>query len=202
MAAGAAGPCDDRPPAGCCQRCGGAPGELPPFRAPAGTVWHSARMRALDDSLTESERRILEDVAQFGVHVLHVPGDGEGPGFSFSIGLWHSFGQSEVIVFGLPPEVAHELINAVADEAEDGHQFADGTRHDGLLEHYPVSFCAVPKSCYRDYLGTAIWAYEGDDFPAVQLVWPDKQGRWPWQEGVREGFRSGQPVLGRLEQGA
>jgi hypothetical protein len=56
----------------------------------------------------------------------------------------------------------------------------------------------VPKSHYRNRLGAALWAYEGDGFDAVQLVWPDKQGRWPWQDDVRDGFRALQPVLERL----
>jgi hypothetical protein len=30
----------------------------------------------------------------------------------------------------------------------------------------------------------------------VQLVWPDKEKRWPWQDGVRQGFRDVQPLLG------
>jgi hypothetical protein len=32
----------------------------------------------------------------------------------------------------------------------------------------------------------------------VQLVWPDKQGRWPWQDDVRRGFAALQPLLDRL----
>jgi hypothetical protein len=64
-----------------------------------------------------------------------------------------------------------------------------------LLHSYPVRFVDVPQRCYPDYLGLATWAYEGNDFPAVQLVWPDKQGRWPWDATARAGFREGQPIL-------
>ena len=41
-----------------------------------------------------------------------------GARFSYTVGLWHSFEQAEVVVFGLPEEVAHELLNAVADNVE------------------------------------------------------------------------------------
>ena len=58
-------------------------------------------------------------------------------------------------------------------------------------------FRALPKAHFRAHLGAAIWAHEGEDFEAVQLVWPDKQGRWPWDD-AREGFRALQPVLERL----
>ena len=60
-----------------------------------------------------------------------------------------------------------------------------------------MRFVTVPKTCYAEHLGLAVWAYEGDSFPCVQMVWPDKQGRWPWDAGVREGFAASQPVLGR-----
>jgi hypothetical protein len=154
-------------------------------------------MRERSTDLQPADRKLLDDVDEFGVHVVHVPEDEDGPGFSFTVGLWHTFQQPEVVVFGLAEDVAHDLLNAIADEAADDRKFLADSRHDDVLVGYPVRFFAVPKSSYEDVLGSAVWAYEGDDFPAVQLVWPDKQGRWPWDPDVREGFASAQPVLGR-----
>ena len=156
-------------------------------------------MRASDDNLTDSEREILDAIETQGVHVEHVAGGDGGPGFSFTVGLWHTFGQPEVIVFGLEDHVAQDLLDEVADLADEGRKFLADSKHDGLLQHYPARFFAVPKSAYAEFLGVAVWAYEGDDFAAVQLVWPDKQGRWPWEAGVRDVFRERQPVLARRE---
>ena len=156
----------------------------------------------MNDSLTGSERKVLDDVEQYGVHVVHVMEDDEGPGFSFTVGLWHTFAQPELLVFGLEADVAQELLNEIADQANEGMKFLADSKHDGLLQHYPARFFAVPKAFYRDYLGVAIWAYEGDGFDAVQLVWPDKVGRWPWDAGVREVFRDRQPVLAKRESPA
>ncbi|MFY9344320.1 MAG: DUF4262 domain-containing protein [Planctomycetota bacterium] len=155
-------------------------------------------MRARTDGMLPAELAILADVDEHGVHIAHVDGDDDEPTFSFTIGLWHSFDQPEVIVFGMPEEVAAELLNSLADEAAENRKFLAETRHEGLLVGYPVRLVALPRERYRDYLQAAVWAYEGDDFPAVQLVWPDKQGRWPWEPGVREGFASAQPVPGRI----
>jgi hypothetical protein len=152
-------------------------------------------MRSRTDDMAPADQRLLEDVEVHGVHIVHVPEESGGPGFTFSVGLWENFDQPEVIVFGLPQEIAHELVNLIADEANEGQQFLAGTRQEGLLEGYPVRFVDVPRACYADYLGAACWAYEGDAFPAVQLVWPDKQGRWPWDPEARQGFRASQPVL-------
>ncbi|MBL8729510.1 MAG: DUF4262 domain-containing protein [Planctomycetes bacterium] len=154
-------------------------------------------MRRRTDDLSPAERQLLDDVDGAGLHVVHVPARGAVPACSFSVGLWESFQQPEVLVLGLPHEVAGELIEVVADEADAGQRFLDGTRHEGLLEDYPVRFVEVPKSRYAEFLAAASWAYEGADFPAVQLVWPDKQGRWPWDPEARAGFAASQPVLGR-----
>ena len=152
-------------------------------------------MRPRSEDLSPAELRLLDDVEEQGVHVVHVPAAGEQPGHSYSVGLWESFGQPEVLVFGLPEDIALDLINVVADEADQGTQFAAGTRHAGLLQDYPVSLLDVPKALHGAFLQKACWAYEGEEFPVVQLVWPDKQGRWPWEDGVRAGFRDAQPVL-------
>ncbi len=154
-------------------------------------------MRERTDDLPPPDAKLFDDIAQYGVHIVHVPEDDADPSFSFTVGLWHSFEQPEIVVFGLPEPVAHELLNAIADEVAEDRKFLPDSRHDGVLVGYPVRFVAVPKQRYDDYLGSAVWAYEGDEFPCVQLVWPDKQGRWPWESGVRAGFAESQPVLGR-----
>ena len=153
-------------------------------------------MREFTDDLTPDEKKVLQDVAEQGVHIVHMPGEGDGPAFSFTVGLYYQFQQPEVIAFGLPEEVAEQLLNALTDEADDGKRFLHGETHDGLLVGYPVRFVDVPEDRVRDYCDTAHWAYGGEHFRCVQLVWPDKEKRWPWQDGVREGFRNTQPVLG------
>ena len=159
-------------------------------------------MREPDPSLTASEAKVLADVIEYGVHVVHVLEDESGPGFSYTVGLWHSFGQPEVLVFGLGDEIAHELLNLVADEASDGDKCTHGTRHEGLLEGYPVQFLGIESSEHARYLGLAQWAYEGEEFPVVQLVYPDRMGRWPWDPATKKGFRECQPVVGRRDPSA
>jgi hypothetical protein len=58
-----------------------------------------------------------------------------------------------------------------------------------------VFFRRVLKRHYREYLGYARWFYQGDAFPALQCVWPDKAYRYPWHRHASEPFRQRQPVL-------
>jgi hypothetical protein len=154
-------------------------------------------MRERSDDLTPAEQKLLDDVDEFGLHIVHVAETEAAPGYSFSVGLWESFEQPEVVVVGLPDEVAEDLLNSLADEAAEGTRFLAGQDHQGLVVGYPVRFVGVPEAMVPTWLPTAQWAYAGATFPCVQLVWPDKQGRWPWDPAVREGFAAAQPVLGR-----
>lgn len=168
-------------------------------------------MRTPSDDLPPELVQVLADVEEHGVHVVHVAdgGDEDAAGaaarvrapYSYSIGLFHHFDQPEVVVFGLDEEVAQDLIDLIADEASEGRRFHAGTDHRDLLSHYPVRFLPVPPHWRTRLLGTAALVYGEQPFEVVQLVWPDKQGRWPWSEGVRDGFAGLQPVLERLDPG-
>ena len=65
-----------------------------------------------------------------------------------------------------------------------------------LLEGYLCEFLRVPASTYREFFGYARWFYKGDSFEALQCVWPDRHGRFPWDGDVTEGVRARQPLLG------
>lgn len=159
-------------------------------------------MREVTDDLSPRELQMLTDVEQSGVHIVHEQRNGGALEFSYTVGLWHNFEQPEVIVFGLSEQVADELLEVLADQADEGKRCLAGSQDEGLLQGYPVRFFDVPKAAYAEFAERAVWAYAGAEFPVVQLVWPDKQGRWPWDAAAREGFRSGQPMLGKREASA
>ena len=160
-------------------------------------------MREFFDDLSPAEQKVLQDaakdIAEQGVHIVHVPSSQDGPGFSASIGLWFHYEHPEVIVFGMSDEEAEDLLNAVADAADEGTSFKPGVNYQDLLVGYPVRFLPLPTDKVTEYLKTAERVYHGVEFPVLQLVWPDKEHRWPWEEGVREGFRDSQPIVGSRE---
>ena len=90
-------------------------------------------MREPSDDLSPQEKKVLSDVAEEGVHVVHVSAPADGAAFSATIGLWYQFEQPEVIVFGLPEEVAEDLLNAVTDAIDEGKRFKHGENHSDLL---------------------------------------------------------------------
>lgn len=142
------------------------------------------------------EGKLRQDVEKYGWHVLGVfAQDSAAPGWSYSTGLFHTLGHPEIVIVGLSSDTRHVLINDVGNAIRDGRRFEDGTLSSEFLEGYDCLFKQVPVYLYEAYFGRAIGFYQGTDFPVLQLVWPDRSKRWPWDEGIAEGFRLAQPVL-------
>jgi hypothetical protein len=143
------------------------------------------------------DQKLLDDVSTHGWHVIRVLEDQVGPGFAYTIGLFKNYGHPEVIAFGLPPERLHGLLNLVGDDAKAGGHRGPGDVSAEFIEGYPCSFIEFPATAFREYLGYALWFYSGAPFPALQLVWPDKHGRFPWDAEVVPEVRRLQPTPGK-----
>ena len=143
----------------------------------------------------ESERKVVSDVQIHGWHVVKVFASAERPEFAYTIGLQHNFGHPELIVFGLSSKIAHAALNVAGDNIRAGACYQAGTQTDQILNQYLCAFRPVPLAQYREHLGFALWFYRGSAFQALQLIYPDREGRWPWQDGVSHAFRQGQPLL-------
>lgn len=139
--------------------------------------------------------KLLSDVQTYGWHMITVPEDEVGPGFTYSIGLFKSYGHPEVIVFGLPNDVMRSVVDTVASIVKSGQVFADGHESADVLDGYSSVFRAVRPEHYKEYFGYAIWFYAGTTFPALQCVWPDNEHRYPWQSECQESIRRLQPAL-------
>ena len=134
----------------------------------------------------ESEQKVLDDIREFGQHVLAVAEDDEGPGFIYSIGLFENYAHPEIIIIGLRQELAHLLINNIAFDIKEGKIFSPGEFHEGVLDDFLCYFAAVHPEHYRDFVGWARWYYGGDDFPLVQCIYPTTNGVFPWEKDFPE----------------
>ena len=154
-------------------------------------------MRKYSDEPEErdAEEQCERDIQSCGLHVLKVTGDDEWPEFAYTVGLFHTFNHPEVIVLGLPGETAHVILNDLADAIRSGKRFAAGDQTEDLLENYACKFLAVPPAQVAAHFGWALWYYGDNTFPALQPVYPDREHRWPGDEGVAAGFLRQQPVL-------
>lgn len=144
----------------------------------------------------DGDRSTFANIDRVGWAVLCIPDDDEGPGFAYSLGLFETHGHPEVILVGLKTETMYGLVNHIGRRVKDGDRFEPGMPCEGVVDRFPVWFLPVARENYREYLGYAGWYYRGPDFPALQCVWPDKTGRFPWDAGVHPGMATRQPLLG------
>jgi len=156
---------------------------------------NNTKQSSLPEPADDHDRKLLADVERHGWHVIGVEGDEEGPGFAYSIGLYHSFRHPELILFGLPVRVMHHIINGIGEQVRAGKHFEHLDESGDVLDGYNVAFRTVERGPYRDYLGYARWFYRGDDFPALQCVWPDSRHRYPWHPEATPDLIRRQPVL-------
>jgi len=128
--------------------------------------------------------KVDELIGKYGWYCLHVhPTEGtEQEVFSYTIGLYATYGHPEIMVFGMPTEKAHGILSECADLIKAGNRFPVGEPvPDVLSGDYKVIFRPVQRSNFNEYLGTALRYYGPKDFSALVLFWPDREHRFPWE---------------------
>ena len=96
------------------------------------------------------------------------------------------------------------ILNEVGELVCDGSVLRDGTVSREVLERPPVVFRSVAEGHHGDWVGTALRYYERPSVPLLQLFWPDREGRFPWEESFEtpEDPRFRQPLLFRAPEGS
>lgn len=149
----------------------------------------------MSDATEERDSRIAGNVTDHGWHAMGVGAEGEAPAdWAYSIGLWHTLRSPEVCLFGLRIETMMTIVNIAGQEVRDGRPLELGQVRGDILDDYPVAVRDVHPSWQRDFFGAGTDFYQGP-FPAVQLFWPDRDGRFPWDDKVQEYCRASQPLL-------
>jgi hypothetical protein len=144
---------------------------------------------------TRVRKKIVDDIKMYGWHVMKVLPERDVPRWAYSIGFFKTFKQPEVIAFGLPQDTLQALINNVGEEIRTGVEIGDGLVDDDLLEGYSCVFRAVPEVWFDRIIGQAQWFYGGAAFPLLQLFWPDRKQKFPWDKECDPAVKALQPRL-------
>jgi len=152
--------------------------------------------------------RIESSIQRCGQHIQYVMGDDRVPPWAYTIGMTDGLGHPEAVVFGLDPETAMGVLNHIAERVRTGHRFDIGRHTHEVVGELPVRLLAVPDRFWEQSSLFAMWMnYYGslhhpERYPlpsAVQLVWPDAEGRFPWDRGHDRKFLGRQPILTDLD---
>jgi hypothetical protein len=146
----------------------------------------------------QSKQRIVEDIEKYSCHIALLEPDNYLPGFAYTIGLYEKFGHPEIICFGLPTNVMGSVLNTARDIVKQGGKITTTKQYPDFLNNYNVEFINVDKEFYANYFGYAGCYYNMTfNFPVLQLVWPDKQNKFPWDKDFNPDWKFKQPLLDR-----
>ena len=152
-----------------------------------------------DPTMTKGDAlaRMAGMVEEYGWAIQGVEGDRVHPPWAYTVGLTLR-GLPELVVTGVRLLKARDLLNEWAYEAvHRGERLAPGQ----LLRCPHGSEVEIVELAHPDaHLATAVALFQGATLRALQLVWSDDRGHWPWDVGFRS-RRGGQPVLGARSEG-
>jgi hypothetical protein len=123
----------------------------------------------------------------------------EWPWLTYTVGLW-SRGHAELCTFGLEPYKGQSLLNAVAEQVVDGLRIDD--EDEVLVGNWPLIAFRLPNP--EEVITKANDFYRRkprNSVPALQLVYPDVHGVWPWEEDCHL-FPGQQPMPGQYPESA
>jgi hypothetical protein len=142
--------------------------------------------------LTENDERTISNVEEFGCEVVQVTGTETAGGWSYTVGIYDTCGQPEVIAVGLPEKTALFLLNEAARRLRQGVALTEG-RHREMVGEVECEFRPVDPKWVKHLMHSGSWYYEGGDFPVLQAVYPDKANRFPEDANFDTYFK--QPLM-------
>ena len=142
---------------------------------------------------------VIEDQGWVAVPVDAQEGPPPRAGYTYSVGFTTTFGRPEVAIFGLQAVAARGLLGMIADQHAGGVELPVDAVFVGLLENdLPCALLPVDLGEHGDLFpdAAALLDRAGEPWEVLQFVWPDRNGRFPWDEGYDQRLRVAQPVVG------
>lgn len=142
----------------------------------------------MPEQLDAGEQKAVDDVARFGWHCIQVfslPDDPIQTTFAYTVGLSHTYDWPELISFGLETSTLHKMLsNAIGELRRTNGMPVPGAVLNDVVEGYPCRLAEFSSSLTHQDLGWASWfaRREGHDptrIGCLQLIWPDRHGRFP-----------------------
>ena len=156
-----------------------------------------AEETALSAPLSELNVHEQDIVANIREHGFFAWSVGAGPRefkFAYTVGFWLNLGHPEVIVLGVSAEVAHTVFWNAWDLAKAQGPLPIGQPIEGIGPT-PAYLMPVGDLARSDLMLSDRWFYRREDFPALQIVWPDDNDLFPWEDGFDRARLMLQPDL-------
>ena len=132
-------------------------------------------------------QNVDENIKKYGLANIHVFASEESPAFSYTVGFTNQ-DLPEFITFGILPETGQDIFNDLYKRIGEGELFELGVPNNTVIKDLPVYFFAVSQTQAKEYINAAN-QYFDRNLEAIQMVWPDNKGNFPWDKDYNEGYR-------------
>jgi len=120
-------------------------------------------------------------------------------GYVYTVGYPEAFGFPDVVLCGLTASAARGLFDMLADLLRGGTEIPFGVALTGLFDNeLRCMFVPLASETATSLLTSGVAWRKGVVAPAVQLLWPDRNGFLPHEAGFEQRLVLAQPVIGEL----
>ena len=143
----------------------------------------------------EIENEIEKEIRRDGYYLALHEAEDDFPAYAYTIGLQQSNGHPELLIFGLDDDTMRILLGDAADRVKAGQPIQPQQHYDDYFEGYKIVFAHVNVDEYKGLFQYGVDFNHGIDFPMLQLIWPDQEHRFPWEEQFDKNLVAKQPLL-------
>jgi hypothetical protein len=135
-------------------------------------------MQNIRQQIIDKRDKAIEKSGRAVVAVL--PGEGK-TGFSYSVGFEESLGHPEIVMIGLPEELAHQLINDIYDGIRNRSVAIppQGGPVEKVVQKFDVLARPVPEEYARNIARGAFDRSYPKPVRLLQICIPDQNGNLP-----------------------
>jgi len=161
------------------------------------TIRRTNRLAELQsmDWETESSEEALRHIAEFGLSIIYVLGDEHSMSWSYSTGMYDTWGQPEIIMTGFPNALSGSILNSIAKSNAAGQFLVPEARTPNLINNIDCIFRPVEDVWVRRLMLRSTWFYGDIPFPVLQCICPDFENKFPWEPGFDKSWRLRQALL-------
>lgn len=137
----------------------------------------------MEDSLTKHLEDLERLIEQYGWAVQAVM---DKRPFAYTVGLWREKGRPELIIRGLNPESAISALNNAAEELlKREAPWKPGMLLEEVFSGFAAKLVPIEPEKVAVFLKTLKY-FTDETVQAWQVLWPDRQGKFPGEKGADE----------------
>jgi Domain of unknown function (DUF4262) len=129
----------------------------------------------------EIRAKRFRDIETHGWSITYVEADQSNAAFAYTIGLTRFHGHPELLVSGLDQNLTVDMLNSIGHEVRRGTRFTAGDLVLGQGDNRYQFAWVDDRSELVDAQQT--YASEAGFVPALQIIYSDERGHWPWECG-------------------